>query len=97
MKAKLEFDLDDLSDRMAHKRAISATDVYIMLNEFDNYLRQMVKYDVVIGSGNKIKLPSEFHKITEKESAILHEVVQNIRDHLYQLLEKNKINMEDLE
>ena len=45
MKAKLEFDLDDPSDRKAHKRCVSATDAYLCLHDIDNMLRQKIKYE----------------------------------------------------
>ena len=44
MKAIIEFDLDDYSDRKAHKRAISATDAFLVLHELDNYFRNKLKY-----------------------------------------------------
>ena len=33
MKAKLEFDLDDYDDRMAHERCVKATDLALVLWE----------------------------------------------------------------
>lgn len=33
MKAKLEFDLDDFDDRMAHERCVKATDMALVLWE----------------------------------------------------------------
>lgn len=44
MKAILEFDLDDHDDINAHKRAISATNAYLVLFDLDNYLRSELKY-----------------------------------------------------
>jgi len=97
MKAKLEFDLDDPSDRLAHKRAVSATDVYIAINDLDNHLRQMLKYDAHIGVGSKIALPEGYHEVTEKEAVLLHEVVDTIRSYLSSTLEQYGVNMDDLE
>jgi len=45
MKATLSFNLDEPDDRSAHKRAVSATDLYIAIHEFDNYLRARLKYE----------------------------------------------------
>lgn len=45
MKAVLEFDLDKTEDRNAHKRAISATDMYLTVHEFFEYLRKRLKYE----------------------------------------------------
>lgn len=38
MKATLEFDLEDYHDKLAHKRAITATDAYIALHDIKEYL-----------------------------------------------------------
>ena len=35
MKAKLEFDLDDFDDRMAHERCVKATDMALVLWELN--------------------------------------------------------------
>ena len=39
-KATLEFDLNDYSDKLEHKRAIAATDAFIALHDIDNMLRE---------------------------------------------------------
>ena len=81
MKAKLEFDLDDPSDRKAHKRCVSATDAYLCLHDIDNLLRQKIKYE----------LPMEENSNT----ALL--TIESIREQIYSILESHGINMEDLE
>lgn len=43
MKGKLEFDLEDSSDKKAFKRAVNATDAYIALHNIENLLRRMLK------------------------------------------------------
>jgi hypothetical protein len=96
-KAILEFDLSDRYDTLAHKRAIMSTDVYLALHDFDNELRNMTKYDAIIGAGNKIALPEGYHEITEQESILLFEVVNGIRNKLSNILEERGINMGDLE
>jgi hypothetical protein len=45
MKATLEFDLEDHFEKLAHRRAMSATDAYIVIHKFDEYLRSMLKWD----------------------------------------------------
>jgi hypothetical protein len=45
MKATLEFNLDEPEDVLSHKRCISATDVYLVLFDMDNYLRSRIKYE----------------------------------------------------
>jgi hypothetical protein len=44
MKAILEFNLDDVSDRLAHKRCVNAANAYIALFEVNEELRQINKY-----------------------------------------------------
>ena len=45
MKAILEFNFDDYGDRLAHKRAVNATNVYIAIHEYSNIIRKIEKYD----------------------------------------------------
>ena len=45
MKVILEFNLDDFDDVLAHKRAISATDAYLVILSLDEYLRYRLKYE----------------------------------------------------
>lgn len=96
-KATLEFDLDDHSDKLAHRRAVSATGAFIALNDLDNHLRQMLKYDGHISAGTKIPLPEGYHEVTEKEAVLLHEVVRGIRFELSEILKDNRVDMRDLE
>ena len=44
MKATLEFDLDDPTDKKAHTRATTSTDAYLVIHDIDNYLRNEIKY-----------------------------------------------------
>jgi len=97
MKGKLEFDLDDPSDRLAHKRASNATNAYIAFHEIDNMLREYVKYNKNINPGDKIALYDGYHEITEKESIILNEFAQIIRSKICSITTENDINMDDLE
>jgi hypothetical protein len=97
MKAILEFDLDEWFDRKAHKRAISATDLYIAVKEFDDILRNMQKYGRLIDPGQEIAMPEGLHKITEKESVVLHALVDYIRSSLNDRIFANDVNMDDLE
>lgn len=47
MKAKLEFDLDDMDDKMAHDRCIKATDMALVLWELttNSYRGLTIGYD----------------------------------------------------
>jgi hypothetical protein len=42
MKAKLEFDLDDFDDRMAHLRCVKSTDMAIVLSEMTSNARKRI-------------------------------------------------------
>ena len=97
MKAKLEFDLDDPSDKKAHLRCTKATEAYIALHEIDQELRAMVKYEKGIATGTKIGLPEGYHEITTKESELLYEVVWNLRREIGSIMEKLGIDLNDLE
>ncbi len=46
MKATLEFDLNDLDDRMAHLRCVKSTDMAIVLFEIVSNLRKRVEYEL---------------------------------------------------
>lgn len=97
MKAKLEFDLDDHSDRLAYKRCFSATDVYLCLHDIDNMLREYTKYGKGISSGDKIALPEGYYQINSYEAQLLHEFADTIRNKVFDILQNRDINMDDLE
>jgi hypothetical protein len=44
-KAILEFDLNEVEDVTAHKRAVKAIDMAIVLWDMDQYLRNQLKYN----------------------------------------------------
>lgn len=44
MIGKLEFNLDDADDAMAHLRCVKATEMMISLWEMDQHLRSITKY-----------------------------------------------------
>ena len=46
MKATLEFDLDDLDDKMAHLRCVKSLDMAIVLWEIVTNLEKKVQYEV---------------------------------------------------
>jgi hypothetical protein len=46
MKATLEFDLDDLDDRMAHLRCVKSTDMASVLWQIVTNLEKSVQYEV---------------------------------------------------
>jgi len=45
MKATLEFNMDEIDDATAHKRAINPLDIMFVLSDFDNHLRSELKYN----------------------------------------------------
>ena len=97
MKATIEFDLDDPSDKKAHRRCTNATEAYIALHEIDNELRAMIKYEKNIAPGTRVALPEGYHEITEKESKLLYEVIWGLRREFGGIMEKLGINLDDLE
>ena len=44
MKAKLEFDLDNPDDKIAHMRCVKATDMALMLWDIKQKIRSKLKY-----------------------------------------------------
>lgn len=97
MKAKLEFDLDDPSDRKAHKRCVSATDAYLCLHDIDNMLRDYTKYSKGIDVGDKIALPEGWYTLNSYESQLLHTLAEIIRGKVNEITKDNRIDIEDLE
>lgn len=97
MKAILEFDLEDPSDRKTHARCVNATNAYIAMHEFGNILRQYTKYNHQIGEGARWALPDGYHMLTDKESEIVWHVVHHIAREYYDTLNDCKVDLEDLE
>lgn len=44
MEAILKFDLNEFDDQVAHMRAVKALDLCLMINDFEEELRKLVKY-----------------------------------------------------
>jgi hypothetical protein len=96
-KAIIEFDLNDYSDRLEHKRAIAATDAFIALHDIDNMLREYTKYSKGIDLGDTINLPEGPYKINSYESQLLHQLAHTIRINISNILDERGINMDYLE
>jgi hypothetical protein len=47
VKAILEFDLNILDEKLAHKRAVSSTDAYLVILGLQDYLRSRLKYEEI--------------------------------------------------
>jgi hypothetical protein len=44
MEAILKFNLNEFDDQVAHMRAVKSLDLCLMINEFEEELRKLVKY-----------------------------------------------------
>jgi len=77
-KAILEFDLNELDDVTAHKRAVKALDMAIVLWDMDQYLRSQIKYND--------NLTSEAHDVFEKTREQLREFMNQHNVDLDELL-----------
>lgn len=96
-KAILEFDLNDSSDRLEHKRMLSSTDVFLALNDIDNMLRGYTKHYKDIDVDDTFNLPNGSHRLTEIESELLHAFAEVIRHKIIGIVNDRDINMDDLE
>lgn len=86
MKASLRFDLDDFHDRLAHKRAVSSTEAYLALTDILDYLRGILKYNN----------DPEMDKLIDNNDIGL-EVIEHIKNKIFDILEERSINLNDLE
>lgn len=77
-KAILEFDLNELDDVAAHKRAVKALDMAIVLWDMDQYLRSQIKYND--------NLTSEAYDVFEKTREQLREFMNQHNVDLDELL-----------
>jgi hypothetical protein len=97
MKAIIEFDLEDPSDKLSHRRCINATNAYIAMHEFDNLLRKYIKHSYGIEEGAEWALPLGYHVLTREESELIWHVIKHISTEYQDILENLKIDLEDLE
>ncbi len=65
MKAKLEFDLDDFDDRMAHLRCVKATDMAIVLSEMTSNARKRITMGSDYGDEYYKGVDDVFNKLRE--------------------------------
>lgn len=97
MKATLEFNLDDPSDKRAHARCAKATEAYIALFNIDNKLREYVKYEKGISPGSTWNLPDGSCKLTEHESSVMWHLAHQIRKEIAEIVQDLGVNLDDLE
>lgn len=86
-KASLRFDLEDHHDRLAHKRAISATDAYLALNSI----------------ANDIFRPARKHGYNDErlrdayEDERISKIIGLLEEKFYEILKEHNVNLDDLE
>jgi len=80
MKATLEFNLDELDDRMAHLRCVKSTDMAIVLWQIVTNLEKKVQHEV------------ESFEADSDPSDGVYAAFRNIRE----LLDEHGINVDDL-
>ena len=81
MKAKLEFDLDDFDDRIAHERCVKATDMAFVIWELaTNSYKQILR-----SADTDEKMPEGFY-----------DGVDAVFKHFRELLEEHNINPDKL-
>jgi len=98
MKAKLEFDLNDYSDKLAHKRAVSSTDAYIALNDIANLIfRPARKHGYDIPRLNELLETSREIITSDGETKLGYEVISMLEERFYNILGEHGVDLSDLE
>jgi hypothetical protein len=73
MKAKLTFDLSDPEDKDRHRRAVNADAVYSVLWEFEQYLRDQVKYQTEDTRDDTYAIREKFYGVMSEHNITLDE------------------------
>lgn len=79
MVAKLEFDLTDVDDRMAHLRCVKATDMALMLWGINQKIRSKLKYSDDLSEDELHQwevMQDEFYSIADNYGINLDELIQ---------------------
>ena len=79
MKAKLEFDLDNPDDKMAHMRCVKATDMALMLWDIKQKIRRKLKYNEDLSEDELHQwevMQDEFYSIASDYGINLDELIQ---------------------
>ena len=83
MKARLEFDFEEFSDKLSFKRACNADNAYLVLFDLFNVkFRQVTKYNMIGGE-----------TLNDTQAAIFAEFVSEC----YAVLNKYDVDLDDLE
>lgn len=77
MKGILEFDLNDLDDVIAHKRAVLALDMALALYDIDSYLRGQLKHGALSDEAWSAldKVRERFYDVLRERSLSLDDLV----------------------
>lgn len=79
MKAKLEFDLDNPDDKIAHMRCVKATDMALMLWDIKQKIRSKLKYSNDLSEDELHQwevMQDEFYSIADDYGINLDELIQ---------------------
>ena len=79
MKAKLEFDLDEADDKIAHMRCVKATDMALMLWDIKQKIRSKLKYSVDLSEDELHQwevMQDEFYSIADDYGINLDLLIQ---------------------
>jgi len=79
MKAKLEFDLDNPDDKIAHMRCIKATDMALMFWDIKQKIRRKLKYNEDLSEDELHQwevMQDEFYSIADDYGINLDELIQ---------------------
>jgi hypothetical protein len=79
MKAKLEFDLDNPDDKIAHMRCVKATDMALMLWDIKQKIRSKLKYSDDLSEDELHQwevMQDEFYSIADDYGINLDELIQ---------------------
>jgi hypothetical protein len=82
-KARLEYDLNDTDDAMAHMRAIKSLDMALALWEIRYNTKKSIGYAL---EGKDLK----------GESVSNYEVLDMVYERIYEILDEHNIKMDDL-
>lgn len=86
MKAILEFNLDEVDDRMEHRYALKGRDLNFAIQEFDQrVMRSLTKYGLnkeIFEHDLDPKLDIKFEELTEREKQVAEQLAQAIRSKL---------------
>jgi hypothetical protein len=79
MEAILKFDLNEFDDQVAHMRAIRALDLCLMINDFEEELRKLVKYSPDSLSDEKyqgyVEVRDKFYEILNRHSIDMEKLI----------------------